>query len=276
MKKTINAALRHALHLAKQGVPCFPCHTNKSPMCPDGFKNASADPEVLRILWAHFPGELVGVPTGERFVVLDLDLQHPEAQAWYDEYKALNLPLTRTHVSRSGSGRHLLFRPHPDFRSTTSRLAHGVDTQGMGKYIIWWPAAPYKPRLEVMHALVLAPVPQFLLDALKQLPTIGDADPRDPLLAYAASIRRAAFSSTPHPNRTNHTRLEAVLASMAGASEGTRNNMLYWAAHRVVEMVRDGEANDSAFAALHAAGLQAGLPTWRVAATIRSARRNAA
>jgi hypothetical protein len=265
MKKT-QAALRHALHLAKQNIACFPCHTNKSPMCPDGFKNASADPEVLRILWAHFPGELIGVPTGERFVVLDLDLQHVEAQKWYDEYKASNPPLTRTHVSRSGGGRHLLFRPQPDFRSTTSRLAHGVDTQGVGKYIIWWPAA----RLEVMHRDVLAPVPQFLLDSLKQLPTVGDADPCDPLLAYAASIRRAAFSGTPQPN---HTRLEAILATMAGASEGARNNVLFWAAHRVCEMIADGEAGDSAFAALRAAAATAGLTAREIQRAINNAMR---
>jgi Bifunctional DNA primase/polymerase, N-terminal len=168
----------------------------------------------------------------------------------------LNLPLTRTHVSRKG-GRHLLFQPHPDFRSTASRLAHGVDTQGVGKYIIWWPAV----RLEVMHRDVMAPVPQFLLDALKQLPTIGDADPRDPLLAYAASIRRAAYTGTPQPN---HTRLEAILETVRHAPEGQRQGVCFWAAHRIVDMQTSGEADDSAVDALYAAGIDAGLTARQV------------
>jgi hypothetical protein len=271
--------LRAALRLARQGVPCFPCHNDKTPMCPQGFKNATANPKELSILWAHFPGPLIGVPTGGKFVVLDLDLtKHAEAQTWYDEYKALNPPLTRTHVSRSG-GRHLLFQPHPDFKNSNGQIAPGVDTKGLGNYIIWWPLAPHlphQPRLEVIHANVLAPVPQFVLDALGALNT--KPDPYDPLLAYTASIRRAAFSRAAEggPPQPNHSRLEAILATVAGSSEGTRNSVLFWAAHRVCEMIANGEADKRALDALHAAGVKAGLPARKVAATINSAVRSAA
>jgi hypothetical protein len=263
MKKT-QAALRHALHLAKQGVPCFPCHTNKSPMCPEGFKNASADPEVLRILWAHFPGELVGVPTGEPFVVLDLDLtKHVEAQAWYDEYKAQNLPLTRTHVSGS-DGRHLLFRPHPESRSTTGQIAPGVDTQGVGKYIIWWPAKLGPDS--VMHRDVIVPVPQFVLDALKQIKAAAP----DPFLTYATRIRGTPTRAAALPN---HTRLEAILATVAAGRDGERNRITHWGACRVRDMIEGGEADATAFDALTVAGMRAGLTAPEVRRIINSARR---
>jgi hypothetical protein len=257
--------LRAALRLARQGVPCFPCHNDKYPACPQGFKNATADPKQLSILWAHFPGPLIGVPTGGKFVVLDLDLQHVEAQAWYDEYKASNPPLTRTHVTRSG-GRHLLFQPHPDFKNSNGFIARGVDTKGIGGYAIWWPAAALKPRLEVMHALVLAPVPQFVLDALRAL----KATAADPFLAYATRVRGAPTRRQAQPN---HTRLKAVLATVSAAQPGERNTVTHWGACRIRDMVVDGEANGTAFDALAAAAAQAGLSPREIRRIIDSARR---
>ena len=260
MKKRLTA-LKGALGLAAQGVPCFPCYNDKSPVCPQGFKNATDDPKVLQRLWAHFPGELFGVPTGQRFVVLDVDLQLVEAQAWYDHYKSLGLPLTRTHVTRSG-GRHLLFRPHLGFRNSNSQIERGVDTKGLGNYIVWWPAA----RLEVIHRDVLAPVPQFLLDALK-------AKAPDPFAAYAASVCGTPRRKNAQPNPT---RLDAILATVSAAREGERNRVTHWAAHRIFEMQASGEADDGALAALVAAAVSAGLSAREVKRIIDSARRNAA
>ena len=99
-----------ALELARNGVSVFPCinrpgdPSDKAPLTPHGFKDATCDPDIVHRWWTRWRNALVGVPAGVRFVAIDLDLRHEDAQRWYD------LPLTRTHVT-SRSGRRLLFKP---------------------------------------------------------------------------------------------------------------------------------------------------------------------
>jgi putative DNA primase/helicase len=116
----------HAVKLAALSIPVFPCQLNKKPYTARGFK------DVTRSWWRQFPDALIGVPAGEKFVVIDLDFQHPEAQQWCHE---TNLPITREHVTRSG-GRHLLFKPHPHFGSDAgARLPKSLTVQGQGPVV---------------------------------------------------------------------------------------------------------------------------------------------
>ena len=110
--------LKAALALAERGISVFPCQPdNKKPYTMRGFKDAVTDPAAIEAWWKQWPDALVGVPAGHKFVALDLDLQHREAQSWYAH---ANLPLTRAHVTRS-SGRHLLFKPREDFKTAPGR-----------------------------------------------------------------------------------------------------------------------------------------------------------
>ena len=134
---TAASVLTIAARLTAKGVPCFPCREDKRPACPNGFKDATADATALANLWHRFPGTHIGVPTGEKFVVVDLDFKHPEAAQWYQTVK-----------------------------NSTSKICKGVDTRGTGGYIIWWPAV----GLEVLHGGFLAAVPDIILQAFKPQP----------------------------------------------------------------------------------------------------------
>jgi hypothetical protein len=246
----VDNSLQFALWLAEnKHIPCFPCREDKRPACPHGFKDASADPKIVWALWRDYPGCLVGVPTGEKFVVLDLDFKHPEAMTWYYETP---LPVTRTHVTRSG-GKHLFFAQHPLVKNTASKIARGVDTRGEGGYVIWWPQLGF----EVMQGNVLAQVPEIIL------------------AAFTAPPRPEPRSIPYHGNGNSEAAVRGLLTAVAGAQEGERNNLLNWGAWTLRSMINSGKLDYSSSAeartALLEVGMSIGLPRAEVERTIKSA-----
>src|SRR5262249_33577167 len=149
-----------ALKLARNGIPVFPCGADTPPLTPNGFKDASFDAETVHLWWTESPDALIGVPTGMKLCVIDLDLQHSEALKWLEDNRN-RVPLTRSHRTRSG-GLHWLFAPNDKVKCSAGKLCRGVDTRGHGGYIIWWPACGF----EVLHAGVLAQVPDWITEAL--------------------------------------------------------------------------------------------------------------
>ena len=121
----------------------FPCHENRKPACPHGFKEATTDPTEIIKLWRRYPGSVIGIATGKVSgrSVLDIDVKHEPALAWWrTNYR--RLPSTRTFRSRSG-GLHLYFQHADGIRNTQSKLCPGLDTRGDGGYIIYWFAVGY-------------------------------------------------------------------------------------------------------------------------------------
>jgi hypothetical protein len=241
------------------GLPCFPCGSNKAPAIPGpgGHKHATDDPAALRALWRRYPGQLVGVRTGAAsgLSVLDIDTaKHPEAEIWFATHRA-RLPVTRMHQTRSG-GLHLVLQHRAGVvnRQSPPGLARGVDTRGEGGAVIWWPAA----GCPVLCDAPPAPWPYWLLQALLWRP---------PTPAIAA---RAGSASTASDAQV----LQRLARRVIHTPEGQRNGVLFWAACRLGEEIRNGKIDErSGVAVLTGATLRAGLPESEVRRTIASGLR---
>jgi Bifunctional DNA primase/polymerase, N-terminal len=255
----MKAVLDDALRLASIW-PCFPCLPDKRPACPHGFKDAIKDPEQLKQLWQQYPGTLVGVPTGEPtgLFVLDIDsAKHPEADEWLERH-APHLPETRTHRTRSG-GLHLLFKHQPGLKSSTSKLAPGVDTRGEGGYIIWW---PLHLGQDDDCRICLADVPEWLVKALEPAPP-----PKIIHFPYTRARRGNVDAAM--------SRVGGIVATVATAREGERNAVTYWGACRIRDMLLDHELDHGSatrsFEALVEAARRTGLLECEINRTIASA-----
>jgi len=254
------ARVDHGSGLARQGVEVFPCKNipadpecHKAPLTIRGFKDASTDEAIIRGWWQCWPDALVGV-VAEKFCAVDVDLQHAAARAWLDQHRH-KIPITRTHRTQRG-GLHFLFRPHAEVGCSVAILAPHVDTRGQGKgYVIWWPAHGF----EVMHREVIAPVPGWIVTALR---------PATPEPAVAAtSIKRPS-------NSLVAARLSGIIARAASAQEGERNSVTFWCGCRLAEMVRDQMiGREEAMALLIEAAARSGLPQREILRTARSAFR---
>jgi Bifunctional DNA primase/polymerase, N-terminal len=229
-------------------VPVFPCDKDKRPFTAHGFKDASTDPDLIRKWWTCWSYALIGVPTGLKFCLVDIDLQHREAQEWYGRAK---LPETRTHITRSG-GRHILFRSHEDFRCSAGKIWKHIDTRGLGGYIIWWPAE----GLKVLHANTVAPVPGWIISRL---------NPPAPTPARTAPLSSITSGQA-------RRKIDGIIRTISRAGVGERNHITFWGACRLAELVAASalDRNDAIEIVIEASS-RAGLPRHEALRTARSA-----
>jgi hypothetical protein len=250
-------SLDKAISLAQRGLPVFFCSRSKRPTLEGGFYNATTDIAALRLLYEKAPGDLIGVPCGLKFVVVDPDLQHRAARQWLKSNKR-RIAVTRTHRTASG-GLHFFFKPHRRFR-TNIAVHQNVDTRGLGSYIIWWPAE----GLPVFNRNALAEVPDWIIDAMPPEPPrrhrcdIMIDQPATPIDSYLAEVSspEAAFTG--------------ILKKMASARPGVRQCLAFWCANRTFELIREGGLDhDDAIQALEQVALSTGLEPRQVHEVLR-------
>jgi hypothetical protein len=158
-------------------------------------------------LWRQHPAPLIGIATGAKsgFDVLDIDIKHQAARAWFRVARPL-IPATRTFRTRSG-GVHFWFRHADGIRNSESLLAHGVDTRGERGYCIFWYGAGF-PCLD--HAPI-APWPDWLLARLLQKPEPLPPPPGRPFRSNGAR---------------HEERIARLLRRLEAAPEGQRHHTL--------------------------------------------------
>lgn len=143
LSQTQNQALvTAALEYAQKGVPVFPCRPNKRPWTEHGFQDATTSTEQIKSWWNRWPDALIGVPTGIKFSVLDLDVKNGKnGMARVPNWSERSPVSSRTQ----SAGAHVYFAPEgaPHCTSDHPALGVGVDTRGVGGYVIVPPSAGY-------------------------------------------------------------------------------------------------------------------------------------
>lgn len=185
----ISAAGSFALAYAKLGYYVFPCRPNKRPFTPHGFWDASIDPAVIRAFWGQHPDAQIGIDCGRSgIVVIDLDVKDGvDGTAAFAEILGTNPHGCLLIVATPSGGRHYIYRAiHGiEIKTTAGAVAPGIDTRGVGGYVIAPSPESNRTCLEgdwfELPPGDLAPPPEWVLSVLPRTgnPKIGDA-PAEP------------------------------------------------------------------------------------------------
>jgi hypothetical protein len=239
-----------ALTYAAMGWRVYPAERGgKRPLFTGWLRDATTDPALIGRWWPRNAGAPnIGVVAGERFDVIDIESEH--VAGFHEAARSRGLP--STPVARSGGGGlHLYLAPLG--LGTRRLMLHGVhigELKGSGGVIV-----PPSVTTEA-YAWLRAPSDGPLAEAPAWLRSLADGPRRDGSRAQG---------------RLSPSRAVALMAGLhrvvAGAAEGDRNALLFWAACRAAE---HGVDRDAANEILLAAALQAGLPEREARATIAS------
>jgi hypothetical protein len=266
---------RAALVYAALGFAVVPMHAPRpgggcscpDPACPDPGKHprlrgwqrlATVDPARVGEWWRRWPLANIGLATGCRFDVLDLDGQQG--------VEALRAALSITPaehpgpVARTGRGGwHLLYAPTG--LGNRVRLLSGVDWRGRGGLIVAPPSRHTSGRRYTWVRSLTATMPEVPAGLRRLL-----APPATP---------RTTLPPAPTPTGWRGGYGRAALAReqavVAAALPGRRNATLNRAAFNLGQLVAAGLLDDEEVrAVLLAAALEAGNPEAKARATITS------
>ena len=186
----MSALVESALAMAAAGWGVIPLHTpidgacdcrrpdcsspGKHPRTKNGLSDATTDADQIRKWWGMWPTANIGAVVPDGFIVVDVDVADLATVFRSDE-----LPSTAT--SRTGRGRHLIYRTTTPIRPKVGVREH-VDLRGPGSYIVVPPSLHVSGvRYEWVVPIEdgIADAPAWIADAARSPRTAGDR-PEDP------------------------------------------------------------------------------------------------
>lgn len=260
-----NTLLVAALAYARLGWAVHPLRPgDKRPLLKDWPHEATAGEGAIRDWWRRWPRANVGLACGPSgLLVVDLDVKGGAdgPASWAGLAARLDLdggaePATPTSRTPSG-GRHLFFAA-PDLApgNSTGRLGPGIDTRGVGGYVVLPPSSLAGGTTYTWEISPRERDPMPLPRALAALLAGGESQAGD------APRRGRAYALAA---------LDAEVARMAAAPAGSRNNTLNTAAYSLGRLVGAGLLDRAEVERrLLAAALAAGLGEREARATLRS------
>ncbi len=138
---------RAALYYARTwGWPVFPLIPGtKEPLTKHGFKDATTDPDQIAQWWRAAPDANIGLPTGGRFDVLDVDwlttagLPTGAQEAWPMLRDSGALPDVHGVAMTARGGLHIYLEPTG--AGNHARMGKkGLDYRGQGGYVVGAPS----------------------------------------------------------------------------------------------------------------------------------------
>lgn len=254
---TANVTLDWALAYARLGWRVFPVMPGGKRPCFAGWQtDATTDPELIRRQWRRSPGPNIGVLCGERFVVFDVEAAHLPALRQLLSH--VEPSLLRTPTARTGRGGvHILVAPFiPPSHKLMLDGVHIGELKAGGGFIVAPPSRTKSQYSWIRSPLEVevAAAPECLAQLVRIVQLSDRAEP-------AGVLGRAE----------GEPRLAALARAVGGANEGSRNNLLYWAMRRAIDI---GIPPSVAAGPLQRAASHAGLGQAEAMATIDSAMRS--
>jgi hypothetical protein len=196
-----------AFAYAKRGCHIFPVKPhNKTPLTPNGFRDATAELSVVQAWWQRNPQANIGLAPGPSGLLI-FDIDSPNAEETAGDLGLLGVRTLTAMTGRAGfTGRHLYYK-HPGGRIGNLRLGlqggylvridgstAGLEVKADAGYVVAPPSIHPTGRTYAFSdpTLEAAPLPPKALECLRAL-----MEPGTVLAALTSNPSRVATDSSP-------------------------------------------------------------------------------